>query len=310
MMGIIFVIVVTAPRVGRIGEVIVTALGGKKLARNRMAEQPIVYISDPTAEAARVASALRARGYMVLDVPLSLLVSRVAVQVPALVMLDVDADGALEAVGRLREGPAGEGLEVLLVGEPGRTLLGTSDAVLAGASGFLPRPVEPGLALRKVQSLVPIDPGAESMSSRRPPASLPPPSGPLVSPAISLHEPGLEPGPWSLGGLSATPRLSDDLQRVLARAEARVASTDRHSSAPPSPEDEVDAVLPPRMLEALDEPLLYADDRGSWASSTPAHTEGRTEGRTVGGRGAGPAAPVVGVEQRLVEGLEHPGRQH
>ena len=38
-----------------------------------------VFVSDPSAEAERVAQTLRAAGYTVVDVPLSMLIARVAV---------------------------------------------------------------------------------------------------------------------------------------------------------------------------------------------------------------------------------------
>jgi DNA ligase (NAD+) len=57
-----------------------------------------VFVSDPTAEAERVSEALRAAGFQVIDVPLSMLVARVAVQRPHVVIVDADAEGALEAI--------------------------------------------------------------------------------------------------------------------------------------------------------------------------------------------------------------------
>src|SRR5580658_5040738 len=47
-----------------------------------------VFVSDPTAEAERVARELRAAGYAVVDVPLSMLVARVAVQHPRIILVD------------------------------------------------------------------------------------------------------------------------------------------------------------------------------------------------------------------------------
>jgi hypothetical protein len=75
-------------------------------------EQPVegpatIFVSDPSAEADRLSTALRGKGYNVIDVPLSLLVARVAVQMPALILLDVDAEGALDEVIRVRAIPGG-----------------------------------------------------------------------------------------------------------------------------------------------------------------------------------------------------------
>ena len=56
---------------------------------------------------------MRGRGYTVIDVPLSLLVARVAVQTPALILLDIDADGALDVAARLREIPGAQSIDIL-----------------------------------------------------------------------------------------------------------------------------------------------------------------------------------------------------
>src|SRR5687767_4862596 len=75
-----------------------------------------VFVSDPSVEAERIAQALRNDGYMVVDVPLAMLVARVAVQRPRVVLVDADADGALETVARMRELPDGESIDVLYIG--------------------------------------------------------------------------------------------------------------------------------------------------------------------------------------------------
>jgi hypothetical protein len=239
-----------------------------------MTEQPTLFITDPTAEVARISSALQARGYVVVDVPLSMLLSRVSAQLPALVLVDADAEGAVETVRQLRELPGGSSIEILFVGEQGKTFSGTTDAVLAGAIGFLARPLDLPGVLRKIQALVPLEPfstdgpavSSTQRSSRRP--SLPPPS--LSSPRRALA-PALAPPAWSLGDVISVPGLSDELEGILRSAEARVGEVPPRSSSPPSPEEEVDAVLPPALLEALDEPLGSSDDLGSWGRSTPAN---------------------------------------
>ena len=74
----------------------------------------LIFISDASAEAERLSAALRARGYGVFDVPLGLLVSRVAVQRPALMICDADAPGALEAVQRGEQIGRQDGVELRL----------------------------------------------------------------------------------------------------------------------------------------------------------------------------------------------------
>ena len=73
-----------------------------------MAEEPIagsiprtptVFITDAADESSRVADTLRAAGYAVVDVPLSLLVSRVGVQRPQ-VVLDPRIEQSLRTRGR------------------------------------------------------------------------------------------------------------------------------------------------------------------------------------------------------------------
>ena len=61
----------------------------------------LIFVSDASAEAERLISALRTRGYQVVDVPLGLLVNRVSVQRPALILCDADAPGAVESVERI-----------------------------------------------------------------------------------------------------------------------------------------------------------------------------------------------------------------
>jgi CheY-like chemotaxis protein len=271
MVGVIFLIVFAAPKVGPLGEFLASRRASKQLVREGpvMPEQPTLFVTDPTAEVAQISLALQARGYSVVDVPLSMLLLRVAAQVPSLIFVDADAPGALDVVRQLRGGPGGAGIEVLFFGERGKTLENTTDAVLAGASGFLARPLDPALVLRKVTALVPLEPQSSEgvVSSQRPswraagPPSLIPPSRRSVPPLEAGW--GAEPaGP-------AVPRLSEELEQVLRSAETRVGQIQDLSSEPPLPEDEVNAVLPPALLAFLDEPLLQGDGSGSWGSATP-----------------------------------------
>ena len=58
-------------------------------------DDQLIFMSDASAEAERLMSALRSRGYAVVEVPLALLVGRVSVQKPALILCDVDATPCL-----------------------------------------------------------------------------------------------------------------------------------------------------------------------------------------------------------------------
>jgi len=130
-----------------------------------------VFVSDPSAEAERVAQALRASGYAVVDVPLSMLVARVAVQRPKVLLVDADAEGATEAVARVRELSETDAIDVLFLGKPDDTLLGVDDE----GSGFFERPVDVGALVRKVDALT----GGANRPMPRP--TTPPPLVPVVA---------------------------------------------------------------------------------------------------------------------------------
>lgn len=113
-------------------------------------------MSDASAEAERLISALRARGYQVVDVPLGLLVSRVSVQRPALILCDADASGAMDTVERVhRDIPGGHRVDVLFVREQGggSTNELTSFIEREGSGSFV-RPVDDATLTRKVEALI------------------------------------------------------------------------------------------------------------------------------------------------------------
>ena len=114
----------------------------------------LIFVSDASAEAERLTTALRGRGYPVIDVPLGLLVSRVSVQRPSLILCDADATAALETIQRVRETPGGNRIDVLFLGEPGRTVEQNAAAVQQEASGVFVRPVDEFILLRKVEALI------------------------------------------------------------------------------------------------------------------------------------------------------------
>ena len=109
-------------------------------------------MSDASAEAERITAMLRGRGYATVDVPLSLLVSRVGVQRPSLVLCDVDAPGALDTLERLREIPGGATVDVLFLGEVGRTLDVEAERIARQSSGIFVRPVDVYALLRRVEA--------------------------------------------------------------------------------------------------------------------------------------------------------------
>lgn len=116
----------------------------------------LIFVSDASAEAERLISALRARGYQVVDVPLGLLVNRVSVQRPALILCDADAPGALESIERIhRDVPGGHRVDVVFVREPAASsapeLL---EALEREGSGAFERPVDDAALTRKVEALI------------------------------------------------------------------------------------------------------------------------------------------------------------
>jgi hypothetical protein len=113
-------------------------------------------VSDASAEAERLISTLRTRGYQVVDVPLGLLVNRVSVQRPALILCDADAPGAVESVERIhRDVPGGHRVDVVFVRERG----GHSSPELTSiiereGSGSFDRPVDDAALARKIEALI------------------------------------------------------------------------------------------------------------------------------------------------------------
>ncbi len=131
----------------------------------------LIFVSDASAEAERLTTALRARGYPVIDVPLGLLVSRVSVQRPSLILCDADATAALDTIHRVRETPGGNRIDVLFLGEPGRTVDEQAGALQQQASGVFVRPVDEFILLRKVEALIGAPSGRMDFNTRTPAAS-------------------------------------------------------------------------------------------------------------------------------------------
>ncbi|MEO6574039.1 MAG: hypothetical protein ABIP89_09380, partial [Polyangiaceae bacterium] len=257
-----------------------------------------VFVSDPSAEAERIAQTLRAAGYLVVDVPLSMLVARVAVQRPRVILVDADSEGALESIARMRELPDSDGVDVLFCGRAGDGLAGVEDALAHEGSGFFARPVDVAALVKKIEALaggvgsVPppskqpsaIPPVISQPPQMAPPPVLPPPSiraekqtpsqppqptaasFPASPPVARLSQPppmssqSIPPEVSVRRGTHIQAPLSPELQQLLAEAEERVGMHLPAESHPPSPEEEIEAVLPEEILAALDEPLEEEED--------------------------------------------------
>src|SRR5690606_1679870 len=151
--------------------------------------------------------ALRARGYAVADVPPSLLVARVAVQRPALILIDIDSMGASAVVGRLRQMPDAEGIPLLFIAEPD----GNPDELDAlrrqGHEAFT-RPLDIRQVVRAIEQLL----GPPS-ALRRPrptgPASVRSSANPLSGlPDDFRHAPRLPTAVHPSGAAQLSPELS------------------------------------------------------------------------------------------------------
>ena len=235
----------------------------------------LIFVSDASAEAERLTTALRARGYPVIDVPLALLVSRVSVQRPSLILCDADATAALETIQRVREIPGGNRIDVLFLGEPGRTVDEHAGALQQEASGVFVRPVDEFILLRKVEALIGAPSGRIDFATRMPPPNRAPvlvaatrrpyrydagkgdaPSSPGTSSSptgssspLSSSSPFAAPtsasSPFNPSP-TTNPGPGTDPGPVSARSAERAPDSQPHSSRPSSPALQS---LPPRSRE-------------------------------------------------------------
>jgi hypothetical protein len=240
-----------------------------------------ILIADPSLNGGAIAAGLRALRLIVVEVTPELLASRALAESPRAILLDVDLPGALDAAERARELLSSAPPEIFCLGD----LLRAAELGATRASGrAFGRPIDVNAVIAAVAGVVaPFSSGERSPPSfgpfrptlpPRPSESEPPPP---VSELPSSGE-SMEVLPPSLGAPQSQlfpNELSPELQRILGAAEERVATQNRPSSAPsfPSPDDELDMLLPPELLAALDEPLDPEEEgsgTGSGGGSTSA----------------------------------------
>jgi hypothetical protein len=282
-------------------------------ARDGAAPPPgSVFLSDPTAEAERVAQALRARGCTVVDVPQAMLVARVAVQRPNVVLLDADGAGALEVASRVREIPGQDEIHVLYLGRPGGVVQTPEDALARAGTGLFLRPVDVTALVERVCSLLGAPrsaPGEARGSEPRGPASEAPRSLPPVSMRAGLSDAtsAENGGVRKLAGIA--PPVSPELQQLLAEAEQRIVIPAVSQAMAPSPEEEIEAVLPEELLASLDAAIDEDDEEEEILAAVPRpaapaeHARERTDGggtRTTGASttGSGTTPKGTPVQQR------------
>ena len=287
-----------------------------------------IFVSDASAEADRLSTALRSRGYAVVDVPLSLLLARVAVQRAALILLDIDAEGALDVIERLRDLLGTATPDLFLLGDPNKALPDPRAAQKREDKNFFARPVDVLSLTARVEAVVgsqlsltqsfraplPSTPSSAPSSEPRPVSSKPPfertqvqpPSRPSllpdragsVQPVVPVMSTfpeswsdrappqsqgpiahSLESGPWKVPlGLARIPTasLSPEIEALLQGAEARISQDPAPSSQPPTPDEEVEAVLPAEVLAALDEPIDGDEEDGDSGSGSGSPTPGKS----------------------------------
>ena len=204
----------------------------------------LIFVSDASAEAERLISALRTRGYQVVDVPLGLLVNRVSVQRPALILCDADAPGAVESVERIhRDVPGGHRVDVVFIRERGsQSAPDLTSIIEREGSGSFDRPVDDAALTRKVEALIGpptrheprprLSPGGRApilvAATRRPfrydqkpgtslvpepPPSQPPKSTTWVAPSRSPSNPPSGPGSGPLSAPGPASSLPSSLRR-------------------------------------------------------------------------------------------------
>ena len=299
---------------------------------------PIVFVSDASTETERIGDTLRSAGYVVADVPISNLSSRVAAQRPNVVLLDVDAEGVLAELARLRRVPGSGSIDFVFLAT-GDGIVKDAEAALSNdGSAFFLRPVDVGALVRKIESLTGGPVARPEARPSTPPPSLPPHRGLTATPmrevppssdrpsVPALPAPGLRsggtfrtPGPplpmstTSLADFIDTPRslasfgtVSQELQQLLSDAEQRAEVLSASEMVLPSPEEEIEAVLPADVLASLDEPIGGDEDEdagGEGARTGHGHDRdgggAHAKGTTAGGSrqpttGAGARAPATG----------------
>lgn len=251
-------------------------------SQRRSARTPIVFATDASPEASHAVERLRRAGYEVVDVALDALVDRAMNDRPNVVLVDADASGALDEVSRLRKLPGSGAIDFVYFGNGEGRIKSADDAFANEGSAFFLRPVDLAALVRRVEALTggplvrearssspPSPPPMVPLSVRRP-SSAPPdrPSAPsLPAPGLRQQGPPLPMSVPSLVDLVDPPRslstfgaVSSELQQLLAEAELRAEVQAAPEAPMPSPEEEIEAVLPADILASLDEPIDRIDD--------------------------------------------------
>lgn len=202
---------------------------------------PLLCVCDANPEATSYVSALRKQGYTVVVVEQAALAERAHEAMPALVLFDVDAPGALDTIRALRGLPDAGHLDALAIGAAGQTLASQAEAVALATSGQLLRPIDPHVLVLTVETLIGAPPSLLGMTDGAS-ASLPPAASPTSEMDFEPSQAHLE--------------ISPELDQLLHNAEERVAGTIQKEPDVNFEHDAVDPnVIPPEALAALILPL-------------------------------------------------------
>ncbi|WP_437483668.1 hypothetical protein WME75_43225 [Sorangium sp. So ce1014] len=282
-----------------------------------------ILVADGSAEGAAIGAALRGRGFEVIAAPIDELEARLASDAPRVVIVDIDEPGTIEALERLYLRAGGVAASVLLVGDPVRSA--ELDPQLFGQ--VFERPVDIAELAAHVSAVA--EPGrfrGDPTAAARLPAGYPGafdnevPSNPDfssdldrldVGSVLPPPEDGAEVGPRLLPA-----RISPELEEILVAAEQRVTAKARPSSIPAAEED-VDLMLSPELLSALDEPLDPEEDEprtGASAGQAPLPAGSGSQPRASSdpyGAAAAPHPPATRAETTgpgdLLAELAEPG---
>jgi hypothetical protein len=241
-----------------------------------------VFLSDASPEGEAIGTALRGRGFDIVEVPIAQLEARIVSEAPRVVIVDIAQPGALEGLERLHRQSGGVTATVLLLGDPARSA--ELDLQLFGQ--VFERPVDIVELAANVSAAVESAWPGPSRGTTSP--SLEPPRltgypGPLDSEIPSnidfSHDlDALEAGAHLIGEDTESfatryipARVSPELEQILAAAEQRVTAKAAPSSIP-AVEEEADLILSPELLSALDEPI----EPGEEDESRPGSTSGGT----------------------------------
>lgn len=215
----------------------------------------LIFVCDPSAEAERLMTALRSRGYPAVDVPLGLLPSRLRYQVPDLVVCDADAPEVLDQVRDLRANEPTRGVQVVFLGSE-EGALQRDPAFRAEGHGVFFRPLDVDELCKHIEGLIGPPSRAErndahSIAPRRAPVivpsarkpyrsdegpvssrlldSLPPPSERGLGPTPRFS---LVPSAGSAESDGAAPELSAETRALLDRAHAAASAMLSQTSRP------------------------------------------------------------------------------